>query len=208
MIHILLVDDHTLIREGLKQILSEQTDLVITAEASSGQQALEVVANQNFDIVLLDIGLPDQNGIEVLKEIKQTKPNLPVLILTMYSEEQYAIRLLKMGAAGYLSKESSPEQLVNAIRKILSGGKFLSQNVTEQLLMGLNNSGAKPSHEQLSARELQIFSLIASGKTLTDIAQELYLSVKTISTYRSRILTKMDLKSNADLVRYAVANHL
>lgn len=208
MIKILLIDDHTLIREGLKQILTEQTDLVVTAEASSGQQALELIPTQDFGIVLLDIGLPDLNGIEVLKAIKQLKPQLPVLILTMYSEEQYAIRLLKMGAAGYLSKESSPEQLVNAIRKILAGGKFISQTVTEQLLMGINNPTTKPLHEQLSARELQIFSLIAAGKTLTDIAQELFLSVKTISTYRSRILTKMALKSNADLVRYAVANHL
>jgi len=208
MIKILIADDHAIVREGLKQILSETPDLVVVAEASSGQEVLEKISKNDLDLVVLDIAMPGRGGLDILKEIKTQKPRLPVLMLSMYPEEQYAIRVLKSGASGYLTKESAPSELVMAIRQISQGKKYISPSLAEKLAIDLEINPDKMPHEILSDREYQVMCMIASGKTLKEIADGLSLSIKTISTYRSRILEKMNMKTNAELTHYAIKNNL
>lgn len=205
---ILIADDHAVVREGLKQILSESSEMVVTAEASSGPEVLEEIGKDDFDLVVLDIAMPGRGGLDILKEIKNKKPRLPVLILSMYPEEQYAVRVLKAGASGYMTKESAPHELVKAIQQISKGKKYVSPSLAEKLALDLEITTGRPPHESLSDREYQVMCMIASGKTLKEIAEQLSLSIKTISTYRSRILEKMNMKSNAELTHHAIKNRL
>lgn len=208
MIKILIADDHAIVREGLKQILSESPDLVVVAEASTGQEVLEKIGKNDLDLVVLDIAMPGRGGLDILKEIKSQRPKLSVLMLSMYPEEQYAVRVLKSGASGYLTKESAPDELVKAIRQISQGKKYISPSLAEKLAIDLEISPDRPAHETLSDREYQVMCMIASGKTLREIADRLSLSIKTISTYRSRILEKTNMKTNAELTHYAIKNKL
>jgi len=208
MIKALIADDHTVVREGLKQVISGTDDIVVAYEASTGGEALSEALKNDYDVLLLDITMPGGNMIDILKQLKLSKPEQKILILTMHPEEQYAIRALKAGASGYLTKDSTPDELIRAIRKVSQGGKYVSSELAEKLasVIGIDYEG--PPHEQLSDREYQILCLIASGKTVTQISEELSLSVKTVSTYRGRILKKMNLKTNAELIYYAVKNEL
>ena len=208
MIRILMADDHAIVREGLKHIIAKTDDMTVAGEADSGQQLLDKVREQRFDVLLLDIGLPGRNGLEVLKQIKTDLPRLPVLVLTIYPEEQYALRVLRAGASGYLTKESAPERLVEAIRKVSAGGRYVSPSLAERLAVEAAGDISKPLHESLSDREYQVFCMIALGKTASEIADELSLSVKTISTHRARLLQKMQMKNNSELTHYAMQNHL
>lgn len=206
MIKVLIVDDHPIVRHGLKQILAEESDMS-GGEAENGNDALALVRRENFDLVVLDINLPDISGLEVLKQLKKARPKLPVLVLSMYPEEQFAVQALKGGAAGYITKKSAPEELVKAIRKVLTGGRYISPSLAEKLAFDLQ-TGEKPRHETLSNREFQVMCMIASGKTVKQIADELFLSVETVSTYRARILDKMNMKTNAKLTHYVIRNGL
>ena len=208
MLRILIADDHPVFRQGLRQILNEASDMVVTDEVSDGLEVLGRVRAGCCDVVLLDISLPGRNGIDILKQLEKEQPGLPVLILTMHPEEQYAIRALKAGASGYLTKESTPDELVTAIRKVSAGGKYVSSSLAEKLAYELGRIDEKAPHETLSDREYQIMLLIASGKTVTEIAEILSLSIKTVSTYRSRILEKMRMKNSAELTYYAIKNQL
>lgn len=210
MIRILIADDHAVVRRGLRQIVSEEPDLVVDGEAHSGQEALTLAREQHWDLVMLDISMPGRGGLDVLKELKQERPGLPVLVLSMHPEEQFAVRALRLGASGYMTKDSAPEELVRAIRKVVTGGRYVSASLAERLAGNLapERQAERPLHEVLSEREFLVMRLIASGKSVTDIANELALSVKTISTYRARILEKMGMKSNAELTRYAISNQL
>jgi two-component system invasion response regulator UvrY len=208
MIKILIADDHTIVREGLKQIVAETADMMVADEASSGHEVLDKVWNNEYDVVVLDISMPGRDGVDILKQLKRHKPNLPVLVLSMHPEEQYAVRVLKAGAAGYLTKESAPDELITAIRKVSRGRKYVSSTLAEKLAFDLDRDTEKPLHETLSDREYQVMCLIASGKRAKEIAEELYLSVKTVSTYRSRILEKMKMKNNAELTHYAIKHRL
>ena len=200
MIRILVADDHAVVREGLKRILAETSDMVVAGEAGTGQEALAQVDAQRWDVVLLDISMPDRSGLEVLKQIAHNHPETSVLVLSVHPEDQYALRVLKAGASGYLTKESAPDQLVQAIRQIASGRRYLSAYLSGKLVANLDEGAP---HERLSDREFQIMRLIASGKYPKQIANDLRLSVRTIGTYRDRILKKMTLKSNAEIIRYA-----
>ena len=208
MIKILVADDHPIVRQGLKQILSEYPDMTVADEAANGKEVLSKIGKKDFDIVLLDISMPDRNGLDILKELKAKKPKLPVLVLSIYPEDQYAVRVLKLGAAGYLTKESVPEELIAAIRKVARGRKYVSNYLAEKLATDLEINTDKPPHENLSDREYQVMFMIASGKRLKEISEELSLSIKTISTYRTRIMDKMKMRNNADLIRYALQNSL
>lgn len=208
MIKILIADDHVIIREGIKKIISDEIDMTVTAEAANGQEVLECVWAHNFDVILLDISMPGRSGLDILKQIKNDKPELPVLILSMHPEEQYAIRVFKAGASGYLTKESAPDELITAIRKVSSGRKYVTASLAEKLAFDLSSNIDKQLHETLSDREFQVICMIANGKTVKDIGEELSLSVKTISTYRTRILDKMKMKNNAQLTHYAIQNNL
>lgn len=208
MIKILVADDHTIIRQGIRQIVGSTSDITLADEASSAREAWKKISEHTYDVVLLDISMPDSSGLDFLKQIKHEKPNLPVLILTMHPERQYAIRALKAGASGYLTKESAPDELIAAIRKVHGGGKYISSVLAEKLAYILEKSAEELPHETLSDREYQIMCMIAKGKRLKDIADDLYLSPKTVSTYRSRILEKMNMKNNEGLIRYAIDNHL
>jgi DNA-binding NarL/FixJ family response regulator len=208
MIKVCVVDDHAVVREGLKRIIAENPGMSVTAEAGDGHEALKVLQNEPCDVLLLDITMPNKSGLDVLKELHARSPRLPVLVLSMHAEDQYAIRVLRAGAAGYLTKESAPAKLVQAIRKVVRGGKYVSQTLAEKLVYDLDADSSKAPHEALSDREYQVLCMIASGKTVTDIAEELALSVKTISTYRVRILEKLNMKNNAELTRYAIKENL
>ena len=208
MIRLLVIDDHAVVRGGIRHVVQETGDIVVAAEAASGAEALEKADREEFDVVLLDISMPGRGGLEVLKELRQRSVKAPVLILSIFPEEQYAVRALRSGAAGYLTKESAPEELIVAIRKVASGGKYVSATLAERLATTLATPSGGLLHEQLSDREYQIMCMMASGKTQSQIADELALSVKTISTYRSRIIAKMGLKSNAEITRYAIENRL
>lgn len=208
MIKVLFVEDHAIVREGLKQILADTTDMIVADEAGDGEESLEKVRRGEFDIVVLDISMPGRSGLEILKELKAIRPDLPVLILSMYPEELYAIRAFKCGASGYLSKESAPTELIIAIRKVSGGGKYISPALAENLAVNLGDDNGKPLHAKLSEREYQILCMIASGKTGKEIASELNLSAKTVSTYRARVLEKMGMHSNAELTHYALQNGL
>ena len=208
MIKVLIADDHTIVREGLKQIVSDTCDITVADEARNGQEILDKIDRQHFDVIVLDISMPGMNGIEVLKCIHSQKPKLPVLILSIYPEDQYAIRVLRSGASGYLTKESAPDELINAIRKIAVGGKYITNSLAEKLVLAIDENTEKPLYETLSDREFQVLKLIASGKTVNEIADRLCLSEKTISTYRSRILEKMRMKNNSELMHYAIQHGL
>jgi DNA-binding NarL/FixJ family response regulator len=208
MIRVLIVDDHTILRRGLSQIISETEDMEVSGEAESGAQAIKLARAQNFDVVLLDISMPDRNGLDTLKQLKKEKPKLAVLMLSMHPEEHYAMRALKAGAAGYLTKQSAPALLVTAIRQVASGRKYVSAELAEELAGTLGDGPGRPRHETLSDREYETLRLMASGKTVTEIAVEMSLSVKTVSVYRGRLLEKMQLKNNAELTYYALKHKL
>jgi two-component system invasion response regulator UvrY len=208
MIRVLVADDHAVVRRGLMQILTEAPDMVVVGEASTGREVLQAVQKHDYDVLVLDIAMPEGGGLEVLQQLQTLKPNLHVLILSMYPERQYAVRALKTGAAGYLTKESVPDELIAAIRKVARGGKYISQLLAEQLASELQGEVEKEPHQTLSDREFRVMTLLAAGKSVTDIATELSLSVKTVSTYRTRILEKLNLKSTAEIIRYALEHGL
>ncbi len=208
MIELLIADDHALFREGLKQILAETPDMTVTGEASNGREVWDMVLKDNYDVILLDISMPGRNGMEALKLVKNEKPEIPVLMLSMYPEEQYAIRALKAGASGYLTKMTASNELINAIRRVAMGRKYISSSLAEKLAIFLETEPKKTSHHQLSDREMLVMCMIAEGKTVKIIADELALSIKTISTYRTRLLHKLGLNNNAELIRYAILNEL
>jgi two-component system invasion response regulator UvrY len=208
MLKILIADDHAIVRQGLKQILADIPDLAIVDEASSGNEVLSKVRTNAYDVLILDISMPGLSGLDVLKQLKSEKPDINVLMLSMHPEEQYAIRALKAGAAGYLTKESAPEELIAAIKKVSIGRKYVTASLAEKLAFDLEERSERRSHEYLSDREFQVLCLIASGKTVKEIAEVMFLSIKTISTYRSRILEKMNMKTSAELTHYAIKNGL
>ena len=208
MIRILVADDHTVVREGIKQILAGREDMVVEDEAASGEEVLSKIGKKSYDLLLLDISMPGRGGLEVLEEIKVLQPKLPVLVLSMHPEEQYAVRMLRGGAAGYLTKGSAPQELISAIQKVSGGGKYITVSLAEKLAFELDARAEKPSHERLSNREYQVMLLLASGQSVNQIAEMFSLSGKTISTYRNRILKKMNMKKNAELTLYAVKNNL
>jgi two-component system invasion response regulator UvrY len=208
MIKILIADDHPVVRKGLKEIIEEAPDMIVGGEASNGGEVLQQVRKNDYNVVLLDISMPGRSGLEILKQLKSEKPGLSILILSIHPEEQYAVRVLKAGASGYLTKESAPSELLAAIRKASLGGKYISSTLAERLAFDLEIDAEKPLHETLSDREYEVMCMIASGKTISKIAEELFLSVKTISTYRSRILEKMKMKSNAELTHYTIKHRL
>ncbi len=208
MINVLIADDHALIRKGLKQLLDDTEDMRVIGEAENGMQAIRMVEETAYDVVLLDISMPDKHGVEVLKQLKIIRPQLPVLMLSMHPEEQYALRSMKAGAAGYLNKQSAPLQLVTAIRQVASGKKYISTELAEQLANGLSQGYQELLHQTLSNREYQTLCLMATGKKLSEMADIMSLSPKTVSVYRSRLLEKMKLKNNAEAIHYAISNHL
>jgi DNA-binding NarL/FixJ family response regulator len=205
---VLITDDHPIVRQGLKQLLRETFDSIVVDEAANGTEALDKIKKEKYEIVLLDIAMPGMNGLEVLKEIQKFNKTLPVLIISIYPEDQYALRCLKAGASGYLTKDTASDELTLAVERILSGKKYVSPTLADKLARHLNEGTPKLPHELLSDREDQVMRYIASGKTATEIATELNLSVKTINTYRNRILKKMQIKNSAELIRYAVQNQL
>jgi DNA-binding NarL/FixJ family response regulator len=205
---ILLCDDHAVVRHGLRQILADDFKKSTFGEARNAQEALDLVWKEHWDVIILDITMPGRSGLEVLREIKKSKPRTPVLVLSMHPENQFAVRVLKRGANGYMTKESAPAELVGAIRKVLAGGRYVSASLAEKLATYLSTDNQKPPQELLSDREFQVLRLIASGKIVSEIAKELSLSVKTISTYRTRILEKMGLRNNAELMHYAMQHQL
>ena len=208
MIKILVADDHAVVRSGLRQLLSEQPDLVVAGEAVNGLEVLKKLREQAFDLLLTDMAMPGRSGIELIKQVKAEHPKLGILVLSMHKEEQYAVRALKAGAGGYLTKESAPDQLVFAIRKVAGGGVFISATVAERLALYLNGNHEADPHTLLSDREFQIFRMIVSGASLGSIADELSLSVKTVSTHKTRILQKMQMTSSAELIHYAIRHQL
>jgi DNA-binding NarL/FixJ family response regulator len=205
---ILIADDHTVFREGLKCIFAEAADIAEIGEASNAQQLLERVAEKRWDMVLLDISMPGKSGLEVLKEIKQISPRLAVLVLSMHPERQFAVRVIKAGAAGYLTKGAAAKELLHAIRKVYRDGKYISDSAAEHLAMAVGQKTDRALHESLSDREFEVLRMIGAGKTVSEIAEELSLSVKTVSTYRTHILEKMNLKNNAELMLYVITNGL
>lgn len=205
---ILIADDHAIVRRGLKQILDEEPGMATVGEAENGQEVLEQTRKSTWDLVILDINMPGRSGLDVLGELRHDYPNLPILILSMYPEDQYATRVLKAGASGYLNKQSAPEELLKAIKKIRGGGKYISETLAEKLATGLGAADTRPVHEMLSDREYQVLLLIATGKTISEIAASLSISIKTVSTYRTRVLTKLNLKNNAEMTYFAVHNGL
>ena len=202
---ILIADDHALFRAGVRSLLEGQTDWEVAGEAATGDEALRLMRTEDWDAVLLDISMPDRTGIDILRQIRPHKPDLPILILSMYPEDQYAVNLLRAGAAGYLAKDTVPEQVITALRTLFAGRKYISNEVAQLLANDVDGDG-RPLHAALSEREFQIFCKLAAGKSVGDIADELHLSNKTISTYRARVLEKMNLSSNADLTYYAIKN--
>jgi len=208
MLKILIVDDHAIVRQGLRLILAEGHEDATIGEAGTGEDAVQLVKDANWDVVVLDISLPDVSGLEVLRTIRDLRPSLPVIVLTMHAEEHYAVRALRAGASGYLTKETAPDKLVAAIRKVAGGGRYISEKLAEKLVYDLGLGAKALPHEALSDREFQVMCMIASGKATKEIALELGLSEKTISTHRSRILEKMNMKTNAELIRYAVESRL
>lgn len=208
MIKVLVADDHAVVREGLKQILYEEPDIVEVGEAGSVAEALRLCRDQDWDVVILDITLPDGSGLDILNELKHQKPNLPVLVLSVHSEDQYAMRVLRSGASGYLTKECAPQELIQAVRRVTSGGKYVGLDLAERLAQVLAGEGYTQAHDGLSDREFQILCLIGSGKSVVEIARDLSLSPKTVSTYRRRVLDKMNMNNNAELTRYVLEHEL
>lgn len=207
MIRILIADDHAVVRQGLIQIVSDTSDIVVSDEASNGREVLAKISKNKYDVVVLDVGLPDFSGLDILNDIKREHPELPVLMLSIYPEEQYAVRALKAGASGYLTKKVAPKELIRAIRKVYSGGKYITSTLAEKMAFYLAED-KKPPHENLSDREFQVMFMLAEGKRVKDIAKALFISDKTVSSYKSRIFEKMKLTSNAELIRYAITHKL
>lgn len=208
MLRILIADDHPIVRQGLGQLIAKTTDMVVANEASNGLEVLNKARAIHCDVVLLDISMPDLNGLDIIRQLKKESPRLPILILSMHSEEQYAVRAFRAGASGYLTKQSAPDELLAAIRKVSMGGKYVSSSLAERLASDLEIGAEQLLHETLSNREYQVMLMIAAGKTVAEIAEELLLSVPTISTYRSRILQKMQMKNNVELANYVIQNQL
>lgn len=208
MIRIVIADDHEIVRAGLKQIIADEEDMEVAGESNSGEKLIELVKKNDYDIVLLDLKMSGMNGIEVIKHIKIIRPDIPVIVLSMHAEDQYAVRTIKAGASGYITKETAGENLIAAVKKVVSGGKYISPTLAETLADNIASGGGELPHEHLTDREFQVMCMIASGKTVTEIGAELFLSVKTISTYRQRILEKMNMKNNSDLTRYVIKNNL
>jgi len=208
MIRVLVADDHAVVRRGLRQILAETPDILVGGEAESSAQVHELLRGHGFDVVVLDLNLRQESGLELLSALRREFPALPVLILTMYPEEQYAVRAVRAGAAGFLTKESAPQKLIEAVRKVASGGRYVSAELAEKLAVVVAKGSAGAPHEGLSNREFQVFKLIASGRTVSEIAAQLSLSVKTVSTHRTHILTKMQMRTNAELTHYAIKSGL
>lgn len=208
MIKISIIDDHAIIRKGLKSIVAESDDMEIICESSGGVEGLRLIRENDLDVVLLDISMPGLNGLETLQQIKEERPRLPVLMLSVHLEEQYAVRALKLGASGYMTKESAPCELLAAIRKVAAGGRYVNTSLAEKLADYIESDSGRPPHESLSNRELQVMLMIAAAKPVKTIAEELSLSAKTVSTHRARLLTKMRLANNAEIMRYAVEHNL
>jgi len=207
-IRIVVADDHAIVREGLKQILGAQADFQVVAEASDGHEALKRVRELDFDVLLLDMSMPGKSGVELIKQVKAEKPKLRILVLTMHEEHQYAVRAIRAGASGYLTKEGASAQLVTAILKVASGGAYISAEVAEQLALNAMPDATAAPHERLSDREFQVFRMIAEGKSVSEIADRLNLSVKTVSTHKANVLAKMGLSTQGELIRYALENDL
>lgn len=208
MIKILIADDHKMFRDGLKQVLEYDREIVVAGEASSGHEVLDQVERDDYDVLLLDIAMPGLNGLDTLKQLRSLRPKLRVIVVSMYPEQQYAARAIKAGASGYLTKESDTEELIRAIKKVFGGGKYVSSPIAEKLLFDIERDSGRPPHLDLSDREYQILCMIARGRKMSEIADELFLSVKTVSTYRCRILEKMKMKSNAELINYVLKHQL
>ncbi|MGA8864733.1 MAG: response regulator transcription factor [Gallionella sp.] len=208
MINILVVDDHVLIRKGLKILLEENPDFKVNGEAESGAQAIKMLREHPFDLILLDISLPDKHGMDVLKQLKSEQPDIKIIVLSMYPEEHYGVRALKAGAVGYINKQTAPEKLVGAVQQVISGKKYISESLAEQLLNNLIGESRDLLHQSLSNREYQTLCLMSSGNSLTEISEIMMLSPKTVSVYRARMLEKMGFKNNAEAVHYAISHHL
>jgi two-component system invasion response regulator UvrY len=208
VIKVLITDDHPILRRGLKEILMRELQGAVCGEAENAQQVLAQVQTQKWDLVILDVTMPGRSGIEVLGDLRRLRPKLPVLVLSMHPEDQYAKRMLKAGASGYMNKEVAPHELIKAIRKVLAGGRYVSAALAEKLVLELTEDAGRPVHETLSDREFEVLRMIASGRTVGEIAEELHLSVTTVSTYRARILEKMNMTTSAELMRYAFRNDL
>jgi len=208
VLRVLIADDHAILRRGLKEILLREFEDAACGEAGEAAQVLYQVRSQPWDLVILDVSMPGRSGLDVLTDLKQLRPELPVLMLSMHSEDQYAKRVLKAGAVGYMNKETAPEELVKAIRRVLAGGRYVSTAFAEKLASDLRGDPGRPIHESLSNREFEVLRMIASGKTNSQMAEELHLSLTTVSTYRARILEKMGMANNAELMRYALQNRL
>ena len=204
MIKVLVADDHAVVRRGLRQILAETPDILVGGEASTLPEVRQRIHDERWDVVVLDINMPGGSGIELLAELRKESPSVRVLVLTVYSEEQYAIRAIRAGAAGFLTKESAPEKLLEAVRKVAAGGRYVSVELAETLASLVAGEAGGAAHERLSDREFEVFKMLASGRTVSQVAQDLNLSVKTVSTHRTRILKKMDMRTNAELTHYAV----
>jgi two-component system invasion response regulator UvrY len=208
MIRIAIVDDHAMVRAGLRQYFAEQIDFTVVAEAGTGREAVDIVRKGGVDVMVMDIAMPDQSGVDALAAIRARAPDLPVLILSGYAEAHYATTLLRQGASGYLNKDCDPEEIIKAIRTVYRGRKYITAGVAERLAEGLSGGGDRPPHEQLSERELQVFLRLAKGETIGHMATSMSLSVKTVSTYRTRVMEKLGLESNSDLTYYALKNGL
>jgi two-component system invasion response regulator UvrY len=208
LIRLLMCDDHAIVREGLKQVFADVSDFAVAGEAADGPEALQQIRRGGIDVVLLDIALPGRDGLDVLKQVHQEFPKLPVLIVSTYPEKQYALRCLRLGAAGYLNKGADPAELIAAIRKVAQGSLFVSPSVAESLAAAMRRDADELPHEQLSPREYQVFTLIAAGKTLTEIAEQLSLGISTVSTYRARVMEKIGTHNDVETALYAVRHHL
>ena len=206
MVRVLIADDHAILRRGLREILMRELEAVVCGEAENAQQVLAQVQSQNWDLAIVDITMPGRSGLDVLKDLQRVQPGLPVLVLSMHPEDQYGKRVLKAGASGYMNKESAPEELIKAIRKVLAGGRYVSPTLAEKLAVEWGANAVRPLHESLSDREFEVLRMIALGKTISQIATELHLGITTISTYRARILEKMNMTTTAELMRYALRN--
>lgn len=207
-IKVLVVDDHAIVREGWKQIFGDTSDIVVAGEAGDYAEALRRITKGNWDVIVIDISMPGRSGLDLLEDIKSRRPKLPILVLSIHSEEQYGLRVLRAGASGFMNKATAPDELVNAVRKVHSGGKYVSPSLAERLACFLEVNAVKPPHETLSDREYQVMCMLASGKMAKEIAEELSLSAKTISTFRARILQKMGMTKNTELIRYALKHGL
>src|SRR5579859_714082 len=208
MLKVLIADDHAVVRQGLRRILTEIPELNVVGEAQDGQSALNLVRAEPWDVLVLDMSMPGRSGLDILKDVRRERPETRVLVLSMHPEDQFAVRMLKAGASGYLTKETATDELVKAVRKVLTGGRYISAALAEKLAFDVNSDTDKPLHDKLSDREFQVLRQLAAGRTVQEIADELMLSPKTISTYRARVLEKLELKSNAELIHYAIGNKL